>query len=57
MLMFLSIQKVSSSGNLLLAFGGSTSFTSDSSPSGTDQETVFTGSGHSVDYTISIVAT
>lgn len=47
---------VSSGGTLLLAFEGSTAFTSDSTPSGTDQETVFTGSAHSKDYTIEIVA-
>lgn len=47
---------VSSGGNLLLAFSGSTAWTSDSTPSGTDQETVFTGSSHSSDYTLSIVS-
>ncbi|KAH8099754.1 ribonuclease T2 [Cristinia sonorae] len=46
-----------SGSNLLLAFGGSTAFTSDGTPSGSTQETVFTGSGHSVDFTISIVST
>ncbi|THH26971.1 hypothetical protein EUX98_g7221 [Antrodiella citrinella] len=45
-----------SGGNLLLASGGSTAFTSDSAPSGSTQETVFTGSGHSTDFTISIVS-
>lgn len=48
---------VSSGGQLLLAFQGSTSWTSDKTPSGTDQEAVFTGTGHSVDYTIAIVST
>ncbi|GJE89611.1 ribonuclease T2-like protein [Phanerochaete sordida] len=48
---------VTSGSQLLLAFQGSTAWTSDSTPSGTDQETVFTGTGHSVDYTIAIVST
>lgn len=47
---------VSSGGKLLLVFSGSTAFTSDGTPSGTDQETVFTGSSHAADYTLSIVA-
>ncbi|KAI0348284.1 ribonuclease T2 [Trametopsis cervina] len=47
---------VTSGGNLLLAFGGSTAWTSDGTPSGSTQETVFTGSSHSQDYTISIVS-
>ncbi|KIP11112.1 hypothetical protein PHLGIDRAFT_64365 [Phlebiopsis gigantea 11061_1 CR5-6] len=47
---------VSSSGSLLLAYSGSTSWTSDASPSGTTQETVYTGTSHSVDYTIAIVS-
>ncbi|KAI0081055.1 RNase Gf29 [Panus rudis PR-1116 ss-1] len=46
----------SSGGNLLLTFQGSTAFTSDKTPSGSDQETVFTGSSHSADYTLQIVA-
>ncbi|TCD64320.1 ribonuclease T2-like [Steccherinum ochraceum] len=45
-----------SGSKLLLASGGSTAFTSDATPSGTTQETIFTGSSHSVDYTISIVS-
>ncbi|KAI0783293.1 ribonuclease T2 [Abortiporus biennis] len=47
---------VSSGGNLLLAFGGSTSFTSDGTPSGTVQQTVFTGTSHSADYNLLIVS-
>ncbi|KAK7695044.1 hypothetical protein QCA50_002232 [Cerrena zonata] len=47
---------VSSGGNLLLAFSGSTAFTSDATPSGTTQQTVFTGSSHAVDFTLSIVS-
>lgn len=49
----LSMQ-VSSGGSLLLAFGGSTSFTSDAVPSGTTQEAVFTGSSHSQDFSLVI---
>ncbi|KAJ3477064.1 hypothetical protein NLI96_g10720 [Meripilus lineatus] len=52
-----SFSAVTSGSKLLLAFSGSTAFTSDSTPSGTVQQTVFTGSSHSVDYTISIVST
>ncbi|KAF8996598.1 ribonuclease [Cyathus striatus] len=48
---------VSSGGNLLLASGGSTSFSSDGTPSGTTVFSVFTGSSHSQDYTLSIVST
>ncbi|KAI0715035.1 ribonuclease T2 [Earliella scabrosa] len=47
---------VSSGGNLLLAFSGSTAFSSDATPSGTAQQTVFTGSGHGRTYTLSIVS-
>lgn len=47
---------VSSGGSLLLASGGSTAFTSDATPSGSTQQTVFTGSSHAVDFTISIVS-
>uniref|UniRef100_A0A8H8CQ66 RNase T2-like C-terminal domain-containing protein n=1 Tax=Psilocybe cubensis TaxID=181762 RepID=A0A8H8CQ66_PSICU len=47
---------VSSGGNLLLASGGSTAFSSDGVPSGTTVFPVFTGSGHSNDYTLSIVS-
>lgn len=48
--------QVASGSQLLLAFGGSTAWTSDGTPSGTVQETIFTGSGHAVDYTIAIVS-
>uniref|UniRef100_A0A0W0FAT5 RNase T2-like C-terminal domain-containing protein n=1 Tax=Moniliophthora roreri TaxID=221103 RepID=A0A0W0FAT5_MONRR len=47
---------VSSGGNLLLATGGSTAFSSDGVPSGTTAFQVFAGSGHSQGYTLSIVA-
>ncbi|KIM82368.1 hypothetical protein PILCRDRAFT_785988 [Piloderma croceum F 1598] len=47
---------VTSGSNLLLAFSGSTAFSSDGTPSGQTQETVFTGSSHSVDYTLAITA-
>jgi len=47
---------VSSGGNLLLASGGSTSFASDAVPSGQTQETVFSGSGHSQEFTLMIIA-
>ncbi|KAI0361063.1 RNase Gf29 [Trametes cingulata] len=46
---------VTSGGNLLLAFSGSTAFSSDSTPSGSDQEAVFAGSSHSNQYTLAIV--
>ncbi|KAI0652379.1 ribonuclease T2-like protein [Trametes meyenii] len=45
-----------SGGDLLLSFSGSTAFSSDSTPSGSDQESVFTGSSHSKQYTLSIVS-
>ncbi|CAA7264797.1 unnamed protein product [Cyclocybe aegerita] len=48
---------VSSGGNLLLASGGSTAFTSDGVPSGTTVYTVYTGSSRAQDYTLSIVST
>ncbi|KAJ6531080.1 ribonuclease T2 [Mycena capillaripes] len=51
-----SFSAVSSGGALLLASGGSTAWTSDAVPSGSVVETVFTGSGHSQDYTLSIIA-
>ncbi|KAG8709155.1 ribonuclease T2-like [Ceratobasidium sp. 395] len=44
-----------SSGGLL-AYGGSTAFTADSVPSGTAQATVYTGSSHAQDITLSIVS-
>ncbi|KAJ3511354.1 hypothetical protein NLJ89_g4149 [Agrocybe chaxingu] len=48
---------VSSGGNLLLASGGSTAFTSEGVPSGTTVYTVYTGSSRAQDYTLSIVST
>lgn len=51
-----SFSAVSSGGNLLLASGGSTAFTSDGVPSGSTVFTVFTGSAHAQDYTLSIVS-
>ncbi|KAF5352766.1 hypothetical protein D9756_005891 [Leucocoprinus leucothites] len=48
---------VSSSGSLLLASGGSTSFSSDGVPSGATVFDVFTGSSHSQDYILQIVGT
>ncbi|KAI3622294.1 ribonuclease t2 [Moniliophthora roreri] len=51
-----SFWEVSSGGNLLLATGGSTAFSSDGVPSGTTAFQVFAGSGHSQGYTLSIVA-
>ncbi|RPD65087.1 ribonuclease T2 [Lentinus tigrinus ALCF2SS1-7] len=47
---------VTSGSNLLLAVSGSTSFSSDATPSGTTQETVFTGTSHSKSYTLQIVS-
>lgn len=46
------LTQVSSGDSLLLAFEGSTAFTSDSVPSGTAQETVFTGSDRAQDFTL-----
>ncbi|KAF8078939.1 ribonuclease T2-like protein [Lyophyllum atratum] len=50
-----SFSAVTSGSNLLLASGGSTSFTSDGIPSGSTVFPVFTGSGRSQDYTLTIV--
>ncbi|KAF8899056.1 ribonuclease T2-like protein [Infundibulicybe gibba] len=50
-----SFSAVTSGGNLLLASGGSTTFSSDGNPSGATVFTVFTGSSHSQSYTLSIV--
>lgn len=50
-----SFSAVSSGSNILLASGGSTSFSSDGIPSGTTVYTVYTGSGHANGYTLSIV--
>ncbi|KAF7295698.1 Ribonuclease T2 [Mycena indigotica] len=52
-----SFSAVSSGGKLLLASGGSTSWTSDATPSGSTVQTVFTGSGHAQDYTLAITST
>ncbi|KAL5535666.1 hypothetical protein ACEPAF_3760 [Sanghuangporus sanghuang] len=51
-----SFSAVSSGGNLLLVFEGSTSFSSDAIPTGTAQETVFTGSSHAQTFTLVINA-
>ncbi|KAJ6526243.1 ribonuclease, partial [Mycena vulgaris] len=51
-----SFSAVTSGSSLLLASGGSTAWTSDGVPSGTTVFSVFTGSGHSSDYTLSIVS-
>nr|GAT55724.1 ribonuclease T2 [Mycena chlorophos] len=48
---------VSSGGDLLLASGGSTAFSSDATPSGETVETVYTGSGHAEGYTLTITST
>nr|BAC21194.1 ribonuclease T2 [Hericium erinaceus]BAD12140.1 ribonuclease T2 [Hericium erinaceus] len=48
---------VTSGSNLLLAFQGSTAFSSDASPSGQAQETVFTGSSHSVQFSLTLIST
>ncbi|KAI0322989.1 ribonuclease T2-like protein [Amylostereum chailletii] len=48
---------VTSGSDLLLASGGSTAFSSDATPSGSTQQTVFTGSSHSETFTLSIVST
>jgi ribonuclease T2 len=45
-----------SGSQLLLAYSGSTAWTSDAVPSGTVQQTVYTGSSHASDYTLTIVA-
>ncbi|KAL0951602.1 hypothetical protein HGRIS_008280 [Hohenbuehelia grisea] len=50
-----SFSAVSSGGNLLLASGGSTAWSSDGSPSGTTVFTSFTGSSHAQGYTLVIV--
>ncbi|KAI8981149.1 ribonuclease T2 [Trametes punicea] len=47
---------VTSGGNLLLSYSGSTKFSSERAPSGTDEETVYTDDSHSETYTLSIVA-
>ncbi|KAJ7029396.1 ribonuclease Le37 [Mycena alexandri] len=52
-----SFSAVSSGGALLLASGGSTAWSSDGVPSGETVFTVFTGSSHADDYTLSIIST
>ncbi|KAJ7685745.1 ribonuclease [Mycena polygramma] len=52
-----SFSAVSSGSALLLASGGSTAWSSDGLPSGETVFTVFTGSSHAQDYTLSIVST
>ena len=47
---------VTSGSDLLLAYSGSTSFSSDATPSGSTQQTVYTGSSHSKTFTLSIVS-
>ncbi|KAI0094445.1 ribonuclease T2 [Irpex rosettiformis] len=51
-----SFSAVSSGSTLLLASGGSTTWSSTGTPSGTIQEAVFTGSAKGTSYTISIVS-
>ncbi|TFK56633.1 ribonuclease T2 [Heliocybe sulcata] len=51
-----SFSAVSSGGKLLLAYSGSTAWTADGSPSGSTQETVYTGSSHSNDFTLVIAS-
>jgi ribonuclease T2 len=41
---------------MLVAFGGSSTFSADGVPSGTTQDTIFSGSGHSIPLTIMIDA-
>ncbi|KAH6903250.1 ribonuclease T2-like protein [Coprinopsis sp. MPI-PUGE-AT-0042] len=50
-----SFSAVQSGGNLLITYGGTTSFSSDGTPSGTSVYTVFTGASHSKSYSLSIV--
>jgi len=52
-----SFSAAASGSSLLLASGGSTVWSSDSAPSGATVETVFTGSSHSQQYTLSIIST
>ncbi|KAI0275119.1 ribonuclease T2-like protein [Gloeopeniophorella convolvens] len=51
-----SFSAVSSGGNTLIAYQGSTAFSSSSTPSGNTQETVFTGSGQNQHFTLALVA-
>ncbi|EIN13900.1 ribonuclease T2 [Punctularia strigosozonata HHB-11173 SS5] len=52
-----SFSAVSSGSKLLLAYDGSTKWSSDDTPSGSDQETVYTGSSHDESFKISIHST
>nr|BAC02942.1 ribonuclease [Pholiota nameko] len=52
-----SFSAVTSGSDLLLASGGSTSFSSDGVPSGSTVFTVFTGTSHTDRYTLSIIST
>ncbi|KAJ8495762.1 hypothetical protein ONZ51_g1549 [Trametes cubensis] len=47
---------VVSESNLLLAYAGSTDFSSDDTPSGSTQEMVYTGSSHSKTFTLNIIS-
>jgi len=47
---------VSSGTQMLVAFGGSSTFSADGVPNGTTQDTIFTGSGHSIPLTIVVDA-
>ncbi|KAH8120043.1 RNase Gf29 [Phellopilus nigrolimitatus] len=48
---------VNSGNDILLAFNGSSAFSSDTVPSGTTQEAVYTGSSHDQDFTLVIKST
>ena len=52
----MALVQVASGSNLLLAYSGSTEFSSDDTPSGTDQETVYIGSSHSKKFTLNIIS-
>ena len=47
---------VSQGGQLLLAFGGSTNWSADNTPSGSDQETLYAGADHDATTTLAIVS-
>lgn len=47
---------VSSGSQMLIAFDGATAFSTDGAPTGTAQETIFTGTGHSETFSIVIDA-
>ena len=52
----MALVQVASGSNLLLAYSGSTDFSSDDTPSGSAQETVYAGSSHSQTFTLNIVS-